>query len=101
MASASLNSHDPLSFSEYYSTLTGPTKAKYRQKVNVCGFDPFILKKSECSENVADFPSISYPDIVNYLDLVVQTSWTTGQEIKAWKSMAAYNFFISGWVNSN
>ena len=56
-----------------------------------------MLKKSECSEDLADYPSVEYPDIVNYL--VLQTSWITGQQMKAYKSMDAYNFFVSGWVN--
>lgn len=57
-----------------------------------------MLIKSECSEDLADYPSVEYPDIVNYLAL--QTSWITGQQIKAYKSMDAYNFFVSGWVNT-
>ncbi|XP_063609676.1 uncharacterized protein LOC134783664 [Penaeus indicus] len=39
-----------------------------------------------------------YPDIVNYLGL--QTSWATGEQMKAYKCLEAYNFFISGWVNT-
>ncbi|XP_068686438.1 uncharacterized protein [Montipora foliosa] len=31
--------------------------------------------------------------------LVLQTSWLTHQQIKAYKSLDAYNFFVSGWVN--
>ena len=57
-----------------------------------------MLIKSECSEDLADYPSVEYPDIVNYLAL--QTSWITGQQMKAYKSMDAYNFFVSGWVNT-
>ena len=43
-------------------------------------------------------PAVEYPDIANYL--VLQTSWATKQQMKAYKSMDAYNFFISGWVNT-
>ena len=57
-----------------------------------------MLKKSECSEGLADYPSMEYPDLVSYLAL--QTSWITGQQMKAYKSMDAYNFFVSGWVNT-
>lgn len=42
-------------------------------------------------------PRVEYPDIVNYL--VLQTSWATNQQMKAYKSMDAFNFFVSGWVN--
>lgn len=98
MASAPVNDRDPPFFSEYYSALAGPTKTRYREKVKICGFDPYTLKKSDCSEDMAEYPAITYPDIVNYL--VIQTSWKTGSEMKAWKSMDAYNFFVSGWVHN-
>ena len=52
--------------------LTGPSKTRYHGKVFTCGFDPYMLKKSVCSEDLADYPSVEYPDIVNYL--VLQTS---------------------------
>ena len=97
MASADTCSGASVAFSEYYAGLTGPAKTRYREKVLTCGFDPYMLKKSECSEDLADYPSVEYPDIVNYL--VLQTSWITGQQMKAYKSMDAYNFFVSGWVN--
>ena len=98
MASADTCSGASVAFSEYYAGLTGPAKTRYREKVLTCGFDPYMLKKSECSEDLADYPSVEYPDIVNYL--VLQTSWITGQQMKAYKSMDAYNFFVSGWVNT-
>ena len=63
----------------------------------MCGFDPYSLKNSDFSEDPAHLPAIEYPDIVNYL--VLQTSWATKQQMKAYKSLEAYNFFVSGWVN--
>ena len=98
MASVDICASANVVFSEYYTGLTGSAKTRYREKVFKCGFDPYMLKKSECSENLADYPSVEYPDIVNYL--VLQTSWITGQQMKAYKSMDAYNFFVSGWVNT-
>ncbi|EDO30929.1 predicted protein [Nematostella vectensis] len=98
MATANISSVNSVTFSEYYSSLAGPTKERYREKVNLCGFDPYLLKPSQCSDDLADFPCVEYPDIVNYL--VLQTSWATGQQMKAYKSLEAYNFFVSGWVNS-
>ena len=74
-------------FSKYYAGLTGPAKTRYREKVLTCGFDPYMLKKSECIEDLADYPSMEYPDIVNYL--VLQTLWITGQQMKAYKSVDA------------
>ena len=52
-----------VAFSEYYAGLTGPAKTRYREKVLMCGFDPYMLKKSECNEDLADYPGVEYPDI--------------------------------------
>ena len=80
MASADAPSSESVPFSENYGSLTGSAKARYRVKVLICGFDPYMLKKSEYSEDLVDYPSMEYPDIVNYL--VLQTSWITGQQMK-------------------
>lgn len=85
-------------FSEYCGSLKGAEKTRYKEKVELCGFDPYSLKNSEYNDDSTHLPCIEYPDIVNYL--VLQTSWATKQEMKAYKSMDAYNFFISGWVNN-
>lgn len=98
MGSAPVNSCDSISFSEYYSTLTGPTKIRYREKVYICGFDPYALKKSGFQRGCS---RLSKYYISRYCKLPGhQTSWKTGQEKKAWKPIDAYNFFISGWVNN-
>lgn len=86
-----------IQFSEYFFSLDGPTKHRYCEKVNEIGFDPYALKKSDFSEDFAMIPRVEYPDIVNYL--VLQTSWATNQQMKAYKSMDTFNFFVSGWVN--
>ena len=87
-----------LQFSGYFAGLDGPSKLRYREKVSICGVDPYSLKKSDYSENVELLPSVQYPDIVNCL--VLQTSWATKTQMKAYKSMDAYNVFASGWVNT-
>ena len=98
MADANICTNDGVALPQKYLSLTGPAKARYRQKVNLCRFDPYLLKNSECSDDLRYFPSIQYPDIVNYL--VLQTSWATGEKMKAYKALDAYNFFVSGWVNT-
>ena len=32
-------------FSEYYNSLSGPEKVRYKDKTDVCGCDPYSLKK--------------------------------------------------------
>ena len=85
-------------FSDYYASLDDISKALYREKVFLCGFEPYSIKKGDSSEDLALIPKIEYPDIVNYL--VLQTSWATNTQMKAFKSTEAYNFFVSSWVNT-
>ena len=87
-----------IQYSDYFAGLEGPTKSRYKEKITVCVFDPYALRKSDFSENIELLPNVQYPDIVNYL--VLQTSWATKTQMKAYKSMDAYNFFVSGWVNT-
>ena len=89
---------DDIQFSQYFASLTGAAKNRYLEKVKLCTFDPYCLKNSEFSVETSLLPAIQYPDIVNYL--VLQTSWATKDMMKAYKSLEAYNFFISGWVNT-
>lgn len=98
MAGQNVSRDENLILSEYYANLVDPAKKRYKDKALMCGFDPYLLKKSQCTDDLAGYPSIQYPDIVNYL--VLQTSWVTGSQMKAYKSMEGYNFFVSGWVNT-
>ena len=42
MASANVSSRTPV-LSEYYNSLSGPAKARYKEKIDICGFDPYSL----------------------------------------------------------
>ena len=48
------------------------------------------------SDFVGLWLQLAYGDIYNHL--VISTSYYTGQQMKAYKSLEAYNYFISGWV---
>ena len=77
MGSMDMCSGASVAFSEYYAGLTGPAKTRYREKLLTCGFDPYMLKKSECREDSTDYPSVEYPDIVNYLHWTVSKEFNT------------------------
>ena len=49
------------------------------------------------SGNVEEFPDITYPDIVNYL--ISSQSPYTLDDLKSYKSLESYNYFVSGWVS--
>ena len=67
-------------YSDYFVGLEGPAKSRYQEKVTVCGFDPYALRKSDFSENIELLPKVQYPDIVNYL--LLQTSWATKTQMR-------------------
>ncbi|KAL1279247.1 hypothetical protein QQF64_025920 [Cirrhinus molitorella] len=55
------------------------------------------MKKSEFSSELKYLPAIEAVDITNYL--VVQTSFYSTKQMKAYKSMDAYNYFVADGVN--
>ena len=44
---------------------------------------------------MSESPEVTYPDIVNYL-VYTQSAYTLA-ELKAYKSLQGYNYFISGF----
>ena len=87
-----------IQYSDYFAGVEGPVKSRYQEIITVCGFNPYALRKSDFSNNMELLPNVQYPDIVIYL--VLQTLWATKTEMKAYKLMDTYNFFVSGWVNT-
>ena len=85
------------SIRKYSASLEGKSKERYQQKLALIdGVDPYTIPKKDWSEKVDDYPSISYPDIVNYL--IFTPSAYTSDDLKSYKSLQAYNNFIEGWV---
>ena len=85
-----------ISLSQYAESLVLSAKARYLSKIETIKEDPYLLKKSDLDVNLNNLPNVDYTDIVNYL--VYSTSYLTAKEMKAKKSLHAYNNFLSGWV---
>lgn len=82
---------------ESVSQLTGAESERYKEKIaSIGGVDPYEIPKVEWTEDKGVLPSITYPDIVNYL--VFTKSPYTMEDLKAYKGLEAYQFFVSGWV---
>ena len=58
--------------------------------------DPYLKWQSGFSIAWQLWPDVEYPDIYNYL--IESPSVYTGESLKAYKSLDAYNYFVSGWV---
>lgn len=82
----------------YVDTLDVLTKQRYLDKLRIVdSVDPYSLPNSAWSKKEACFPAVSYPDIVNYL--IFNKSFYTMEDMKAWKSLEAYNQLTSGWIS--
>ena len=82
----------------YRDTLDTITKARYLDKLKIIdGKDPYEVDKGEWKKtDIEKWPDLCYPDVVNYL--VCSQSVYTLNELKAYKSLQAYNYLISGFV---
>lgn len=84
--------------SEYIKGLNEPACIRYCQKMHTnIGYDPYQMKKSEFSQHLTDLPGVEAIDITNYL--VIQTPYYTASQMKAYKSLEAYNYFVCSWVH--
>ena len=93
------------SWSKYYQESSAELKTCYEEKMRLLGYreDPYSCFESKGktsdsnSLNCTRWPEVTYPDIYNYLIL---TPGITHEQLKAFKSMEGYNFYISGKVNN-
>lgn len=99
--------------STYFSKLKTGDRQRYVQKLLGLGFciedDPFSLLErkisgksmGKCSswlDDVRKWPSVDFGQIFSYL---IETPGPyTMESMKAYRSLEAYNFFISGWIHT-
>ena len=83
----------------YYSTLDPPSRKRYNEKTELIeNKNPYTLSENEFSVDFDNFPLISYSDIANYL--VFRPSPYSADDVKAYKSIKAFNQVIEGWVRA-
>ena len=90
-----------MNFSKYYDELDCQAQKRYREKMDMAclPIDPCVSKNfvsimSGSTQKL--WPEIKYPDIFNYL-ICTNTSYTR-EQLKAYKSMDGYKFFVQGRV---
>lgn len=82
--------------SEYVKTLETHVKQRYLEKISLVGVDPASIPIDEFDPEC--LPPIEAADLVSYL--VLETSYYTKQQFKAYKSLEAYNQMVSGFITS-
>ncbi len=59
--------------------------------------DPYLHSERIISEDWQNWPAVEYPDVYNFL---IQTpSLYTGESLKAYKSLDAYNHAVHQWMD--
>ena len=82
--------------SSYAEGLESHVREQYLKKISLVGIDPAAIPKeqfhSEC------LPPIEVSDLLSYL--VLETSYYTNKQFKAFKSLKAYKQAVSGFIIS-
>ena len=82
---------------KYLQTLTNESRKKYQEKLNLINnIDPYNVSSNFFTDSVEMWPNVEYPDIVTYF--LCSTSRYTKEQIKAYKSLESYQYFVAGWV---
>ena len=85
---------------KYMDGLNPEAKARYQFKLDALGLKtcPYELPKSSWKENPREWPPVEYPDICNYF--LEYPGQFTREKLKSYKSLEAYNYLRSGWVQT-
>ena len=91
--------HDVWQSSEYFNELGKEDEIRYKEKLTLSDetttTDPYGLSNN-WKNNVLLLPDISWADIYNYL--INMPSPYTHENLKAYKSLEAFNFFVCNHV---
>ena len=86
--------------SKYYTNLEESDKSNYKFKLTLATGDilpdPYSLSDSSWKDDISLLPDVQWGDIYTYL--INTPSEYTNENLKAYKSLEAYNFFVCGHV---
>ena len=83
-------------FSEYAEKLDGNVKKRYVEKISEVGVDPLLIPDHKLDPEC--LPPIEASDLLSYF--VLDTSYYTNKQFKAFRSLQAYNQMVSGFISS-
>ncbi|CAH3156976.1 unnamed protein product [Pocillopora meandrina] len=82
--------------SEYAKQLDFPVRDRYLQKIAAIGIDPVLVERKDFKPDC--LPPVESTDILCYL--VLETSFYSQKQFKAFRSLEAYNQMVSGFIAS-
>ena len=82
--------------SSYTNNLESHVREHHLKNISVVGVDPAAIPSEQFSSEC--LPPIEVSDLISYL--VLETSYYTNKQFKAFKSLDAYNQMVSGFVAS-
>jgi hypothetical protein len=86
----------PAKLGDYANQLEVNEKKRYIDKISCIGIDPFIIPENNFDPEC--LPPVESMDLVSYL--VLETSYYTQQQFKAFRSLQAYNQMVSGFIQT-
>ena len=89
-------------YATYFESLDAVARRRYEEKLDMLPGnvdDPYVNSSFVPGNTVNHlWPEVEYPDIYNYL--INSVSTYTREQLKAYKSLDGYNFFVQGWVSN-
>ena len=82
--------------SVYANKLEEKVKKRYVEKISAIGIDPVLIEGKNFEPDC--LPPVESTDLLFYL--VLETSYYTKQQFKAFRSLQAYNQMVSGFISS-
>ena len=83
--------------SEHANKLKSDVLLRYSDKIAAINhFDPYTIPKEVFSTDLSVLPNVTVVDIIYYF--ILTRSFYTGQQMKAYKSLEAYQFVTAGFV---
>ena len=82
--------------SSYAEGLESHVRERYLKKISLVGIDPAAIPKEQFNSEC--LPPIKVSDLLSYL--VLETSYYTNKQFKAFKSLEAYKQAVSGFIIS-
>ena len=87
--------------SEYYNSLGYIAKKRYSEKLTVDGKeiqDPYEIPADSWIDDITKWPKVEFGDLYTYL--IETKGQFTKENLRAYKSLEAYNYFYNGYVRT-